>query len=76
MKYSYKEAEWKDYKLFLRNKDTNFAIKSVEHGFKIEWPDKSESDDFYNLDRAKWNCLRLVVYQRNQQLSKAGPRAA
>jgi len=52
--YGLSDTYWKDDKLYFHKKDTKLKIIPSENElFRIEWPDRVKSADFYNFTRAR-----------------------
>lgn len=69
MQYGYREASWKDNKLFIRNKNTGVSLIPRGKLYNIKWSDGT-IDGPYNGTRAKDNSVRSVIYQWNRDLDK------
>lgn len=71
---------WKDNKLYLGPKDTKYSIRQdpVEKGmYWVVWPDKTVSEDYYNLTWAKTNAIRAASLDYNTgDLASPGPTDA
>lgn len=67
--YATSEFNWKNNKLYLGKKNTGYSV--IPHPepnnslFWIKYPDGEKSGDFYNLTRAKDNCVKLVATSYN-----------
>lgn len=66
----YEDFNWKDKKLYLGKTDTKFSVFNGEEDiYWVKWPDGQISADFYNLTRAKDNCVKMALSTYNKELS-------
>lgn len=73
--YGLSDIHWVDEKLYFRGKDVGLRIVPFMLSdvlFRIQWPDGSESVDFYNFTRAR---LAAKTYILDEFLNRGGEAA-